>query len=56
MWRQASPPDSAPDLAAVGAGRDSIIRHVYGTEPANWSRKVGVRTALDVVLTHVRTP
>ena len=24
---------------------------MYGTEPANWSRKVGIRTELDVVLT-----
>ncbi|MBA2374430.1 MAG: hypothetical protein H0V74_09555 [Chloroflexi bacterium] len=34
-----------------GRSRDSIIRHVYGTEPGQFSRKVGVRTELDVVLT-----
>ena len=34
-----------------GRSRDQVIRHVYGTEPANFSRKVGVRTELDVVLT-----
>ena len=34
-----------------GRSREQIIRHTYGTEPANWSRKVGVRTELDVVLT-----
>ena len=34
-----------------GRDRDQIVRHTYGTEPANWSRKVGVRTELDVVLT-----
>ena len=44
-------PDLRPGSRGGGRGRDSIIRHVYGTEPANWSRKVGVRTELDVVLT-----
>jgi hypothetical protein len=34
-----------------GRSRDQIIRHAYGTEPAQFSRKVGVRTPLDVVLT-----
>ena len=34
-----------------GRSREQIIRDTYGTEPANWSRKVGVRTELDVVLT-----
>ena len=34
-----------------GRSREQIIRHTYGTEPANWSRKVGVRTERDVVLT-----
>lgn len=40
-----------PGSRSGGRNRDSIIRHTYGTEPANWSRKVGVRTELDVVLT-----
>ena len=40
-----------PGSRGGGRDRDSIIRHVYGTEPANWSRKVGIRTELDVVLT-----
>jgi hypothetical protein len=34
-----------------GRGRDQVIRHVYGTEPGQFSRKVEVRTELDVVLT-----
>ena len=40
-----------PGSRGGGRGRDSIIRHVYGTEPANWSHKVSIRTELDVVLT-----
>jgi hypothetical protein len=40
-----------PGPRSAGRSRDQIIRHVYGTEPANFSRKVGVRTALDLVLT-----
>jgi hypothetical protein len=40
-----------PGSRGGGRGRDSILRHVYGTEPDQFSRKVGVRTALDVVLT-----
>jgi hypothetical protein len=36
---------------SAGRSRDQIIRHTYGTEPLNFSRKVGVRTELDVVLT-----
>jgi hypothetical protein len=40
-----------PSTRGGGRSRDQIIRHTYGTEPANWSRKVGVRTELDVVLT-----
>jgi hypothetical protein len=34
-----------------GRSRDQIVRHVYGTEPEQFSRKVEVRTPLDVVLT-----
>jgi hypothetical protein len=33
-----------------GRSRDQIIRHTYGTEPQQLSRKVEVRTPLDVVL------
>lgn len=40
-----------PGARGGGRSRESIVRHVYGTEPENWSRKVGVRTELDVVLT-----
>ena len=40
-----------PGARGGGRSRDEIMRHVYGTEPANWSRKVGVRTELGVVLT-----
>jgi len=43
--------DLRPGSRSGGRSRDQIIRHTYGTEPANWSRKVGVRTELDVVLT-----
>ena len=34
-----------------GRNRDQIIRHVYGTEPGQFSRKIEVRTPLEVVLT-----
>lgn len=34
-----------------GRSRDQIIRHTYGNEPEQFSKKVGVRTPLDVVLT-----
>jgi hypothetical protein len=40
-----------PTARGGGRSRDQLIRHVYGTEPANFSRKVGVRTELDVILT-----
>jgi hypothetical protein len=40
-----------PTARGGGRSRDQIIRHVYGTEPANFSRKVGVRTELDVIVT-----
>jgi hypothetical protein len=36
---------------SAGRNRDRIIRHTYGTEPGQMSRKVEVRTELDVVLT-----
>ena len=40
-----------PQPRGGGRSRDSIIRHTHGTESENWSRKVGVKTPLDVVLT-----
>ena len=40
-----------PGARSGGRSRDSIIRHVHGTEPDQFSRKVGVRTELDLVLT-----
>jgi hypothetical protein len=36
---------------SAGRSRDQIIRHVYINEPEQFSRKVEVRTPLDVVLT-----
>ena len=44
-------PELRPASRGGGRDRDQIVRHTYGTEPANWSRKVGVRTELDIVLT-----
>ncbi len=40
-----------PGSRSAGRSRDQIIRHVYGTEPEQFSRKIEVRTPLDVVLT-----
>jgi hypothetical protein len=40
-----------PGSRGGGRSRDQIIHHVYLNEPEQWSRKVGVRTELDVVLT-----
>lgn len=40
-----------PGSRSSGRTRDQIVRHVYGTEPDQMSRKVEVRTPLDVVLT-----
>ncbi|MET1233049.1 MAG: hypothetical protein ABWY52_09400 [Candidatus Limnocylindrales bacterium] len=44
-------PELRPNIRGGGRTRDQIIRHVYANEPEQWSRKVGVRTELDVVLT-----
>jgi hypothetical protein len=44
-------PELRPGSRSAGRSRDQIIRHVYANEPEQWSRKVGVRTELDVVLT-----
>jgi hypothetical protein len=40
-----------PGARGGGRSRDGIIRHVYVTEPDQFSRKVGVRTEFDVVMT-----
>lgn len=40
-----------PGARSAGRSRDQIIRHVYANEPEQWSRKVGLRTERDVVLT-----
>ena len=40
-----------PGSRGGGRSHEQIVRHVYGNEPANFSRKVGVRTELGVVLT-----
>ena len=40
-----------PGSRSGGRSRDQIIRHVYLTEPDQLSRKVEIRTPLDVVLT-----
>jgi len=40
-----------PGPRSAGRSRDQIIRHVYANEPEQWSRKVEVRTELEVVLT-----
>ena len=44
-------PELRPGSRSAGRSRDQIIRHVCGTEPDQFSRKVEVRTPLDVVLT-----
>ena len=40
-----------PGSRGGGRTREQIIRHVYGTEPQQLTRKVEVRTPPDVVLT-----
>jgi hypothetical protein len=40
-----------PGPRSAGRSRDQIIRHVYYNEPEQFSRKVEVRTEIDVVLT-----
>lgn len=46
-----SAPELVPGSRGGGRDRDRIIRHVYGSEADQFSRKVEVRTPLDVVLT-----
>jgi len=40
-----------PGARSAGRSRDQIIRHVYYNEPEQFSRKVEVRTPIEVVLT-----
>ncbi|MCY7419638.1 MAG: hypothetical protein LH650_14330 [Chloroflexi bacterium] len=40
-----------PAGRTAGRSREQIIRHVYGSEPGQFSRKVEVRTPLETVLT-----
>jgi hypothetical protein len=40
-----------PGARGGGRSREQIIRHTYGSEPEQMSRKVEVRTPLEVVLT-----
>ena len=40
-----------PGSRSGGRSRDQIVHHVYATEPDQFSRKVEVRTPIDVVLT-----
>ena len=40
-----------PGARSAGRNRDQIIRHVYYNEPEQFSRKVEVRTPIEVVLT-----
>ena len=46
-----APAELLPGPRSAGRSRDQVIRHTYGTEPGQMSRKVEVRTELDVVLT-----
>lgn len=40
-----------PGSRSAGRTRDQIVRHVYGSEPEQFTRKVEVRTPLDDVMT-----
>jgi hypothetical protein len=40
-----------PGARGGGRSREQIVRHVYANEPEQFSRKIEVRTPLDVVLT-----
>jgi hypothetical protein len=43
--------DLLPGPRSAGRNRDQIIRHVYANEPDQFSRKVEVRTPIEVVFT-----
>ena len=44
-------PGLRPGSRNGGRSRDQIVHHVYATEPDQFSRKIEVRTPIDVVLT-----
>jgi hypothetical protein len=44
-------PELRPGSRSGGRSREQIVRHVYGSEPDQMSRKVEVRTPLELVLT-----
>ena len=44
-------PELRPGARGGGRSRDEIVRHVYLTEPDQFSRKIEVRTPFEVVLT-----
>lgn len=44
-------PELRPGSRGGGRSRDQIIRHVYATEPDQFSRKVEVRTPIEAVFT-----
>ena len=46
-----APANLRPGPRSAGRTRDEIVRHVYASEPDQFSRKVEVRTSRDVVLT-----
>ena len=46
-----APEELRPGSRSAGRSRDQIVRHVYLSEPDQFSRKVEVRTPFDVVIT-----
>jgi hypothetical protein len=44
-------PELRPGSRSAGRSRDQIVRHVYYNEPEQFSRKIEVRTPVEVVLT-----
>ena len=46
-----APAELRPGSRNGGRSKDEIIRHVYGTEPSQFSRKIEVRTPFEVVMT-----
>jgi hypothetical protein len=44
-------PDLKPGSRGGGRSHDQIVRHVHGTEPDQFSRKVEVRTPIEIVFT-----
>ena len=56
MSRLGSPAELRPQPRGGGRSRDQIIRHTCANEPEQFSRKVEVRTPLDVVLPRTAAP